>query len=83
MFIIYKIAKPNLKMYNTIRVRNWKYKSQFTISGIHNTLNLSKLITFQWRRKVPTSGVAHRHVIYVPSIKNQYKRVVFGYMVIY
>ena len=28
-------------------------------------------------------GGAHRHVIYIPSIKNQYKRVVFGYMVIY
>ena len=28
-------------------------------------------------------GVAHRHVIYVPSVKNQYKRVVIGYMVIY
>ena len=28
-------------------------------------------------------GEAHRHVIYVPSVKNQYKRVVFGYMVIY
>ena len=27
-------------------------------------------------------GGAHRHVIYVPSVKNQYKRVVFGYMVI-
>ena len=27
--------------------------------------------------------VAQRHVIYVPSVKNQYKRVVFGYMVIY
>ena len=26
-------------------------------------------------------GGAHRHVIYVPSVKNQYKRVVFGYMV--
>ena len=26
---------------------------------------------------------AYRHVIYVPSIKNQYKRDVFGYMVIY
>ena len=46
---------------------------------------------YQWRRKVPKSvggwgggggGVAHRHVIYVPSVKNQYKRVVFGYMVI-
>ena len=23
-------------------------------------------------------GGAHRHVIYVPSVKNQYKRVVFG-----
>ena len=28
-------------------------------------------------------GGAHRHVIYVPSANNQYKRVVFGYMVIY
>ena len=27
-------------------------------------------------------GGAHRHIIYVPSVKNQYKRVVFGYMVI-
>ena len=26
---------------------------------------------------------AHIHIIYVPSVKNQYKRVVFGYMVIY
>ena len=39
------------------------------------------------RRKVLKSvcggggGGAHRH-IYVPSVKNQYKRVVFGYMVI-
>ena len=48
-------------------------------------------IYIQWRRKVPKSGGgggggggggAHRHVIYVPSVKNQYKRVVFGYMVI-
>ena len=38
---------------------------------------------YQWRRKVPKSGGAHRYVIYVPSVKNQYKRVVFGYMVIY
>ena len=43
----------------------------------------------QWRRKVPKrvcvwggGGGAHPHVIYVPSVKNQYKRVVFGYMVI-
>ena len=28
-------------------------------------------------------GRANRHVIYIPSVKNQYKRVVFGYMVIY
>ena len=26
---------------------------------------------------------SHRHVIYVASVKNQYKRVVFGCMVIY
>ena len=32
---------------------------------------------------MPKSGGAHRHVIYVPSVKNQYKRVVIGYMVIY
>ena len=25
-------------------------------------------------------GGAHIHVIYVPSVKNQYKRVVFGYI---
>ena len=44
----------------------------------------------QWRTKMPKSGgggggggEAHRHVIYVPSVKNQYKRAVFGYMVIY
>ena len=39
--------------------------------------------TKQWRGKVPKSGVTQRHVIYVPLVKNQYKRVVFGYMVIY
>ena len=44
---------------------------------------------YQWRRKVPKrpggggGGGAHRHVIYVPSVKNQYKQVVFEYMVIY
>ena len=27
-------------------------------------------------------GGAHRHVIFVPLVKNQYKRVVFGCMVI-
>ena len=47
------------------------------------------VVVVQWRRKVPKSvcvcvgGGAHRHVIYVPSVKNQYKRVVFGCMVIY
>ena len=44
---------------------------------------------YQWCRKVPNSGGggggggAHRHVIYVPSVKNQYKRVtiwVYGYL---
>ena len=42
--------------------------------------------TWQWRRKVSKSGGeggAHMHVIYIPSVKNQYKRVVFGYSVIY
>ena len=27
-------------------------------------------------------AATHIHVIYVPSVKNQYKRVVFGYNVI-
>ena len=39
----------------------------------------------QWRRKVPKrvcvwgggGGGAHKHVIYIPSVKNRYKRVVF------
>ena len=43
-----------------------------------NVLNI-----IQWRRKMPKSGGAQRHVIYLPSVKNQYKRAVFGYMVIY
>ena len=33
-------------------------------------------------QKVGGGGGAHRHVIYVPSVKNNYKRVVFGYMII-
>ena len=50
----------------------------------HQDMNIVHLVyTSQWRRKVPKSGGAHRYVIYVPSVKNQYKRVVFGYMVIY
>ena len=28
-------------------------------------------------------GEGHNHIIYVPSVKNQYKRDVIGYMVIY
>ena len=50
---------------------------------LHNTNDTFYLQ--QWRRKVPKSvwgGGAHRHVIYVPSVKNQYKRVVIGYIVI-
>ena len=43
---------------------------------------LNVLMLQQWRSKVPKSGGAHRHVIFVPSVKNQYKRVVFGCMVI-
>ena len=45
-------------------------------------------IYMQWRSNVPKSGGgggAHRvdrHVIFVPSVKNQHKRVVFGCMVI-
>ena len=46
----------------------------------------------QWRRKVPKSvcveggggGGGHTHTyMYVPSVKNQYKRDVIEYMVIY
>ena len=47
---------------------------------------IAKWNTNQWRSNVPKSGGggggAHRHVIFVPSVKNQYKRVVFGCMVI-
>ena len=28
-------------------------------------------------------GGAHRHVVYVPSVKNQYQLFVFDYLVIY
>ena len=44
--------------------------------------SLEHTYTRQWRSNVPKSGGAHRHVIFVPSVKNQYKRVVFGCMVI-
>ena len=54
-----------------------------TILKKQNDEKRTQLRTYQWRRKVPKSGGAHRYVIYVPSIKNQYKRVLFGYMVIY
>ena len=50
---------------------------------IHTNTYIYTYIHTQWRRKMPKSGGAHRHVIYVPSVKNQYKRAVFGYMVIY
>ena len=36
-----------------------------------------------WGGEGGGGGGAHRRVIHVPSVKNQYKRVVFGYMVIY
>ena len=50
----------------------------------HFVFNLYNFMPYlQWRRKMPKSGGAHRHVIYLPSVKNQYKRAVFGYMVIY
>ena len=60
-------------------------------SYCNSDMKLFHNIKYQWRRKVPKrvcvggggGGGAHRHVIYVPSVKNQYKRVVFGYMVIY
>ena len=30
----------------------------------------STIYIYQWRRKMPKSGGAHRHVIYLPSVKN-------------
>ena len=47
-------------------------------------------VYIQWRSKVSKEwgggagggGGAHRHVIFVPSVKNKYKRAVFGCMVI-
>ena len=67
----------------------------FDICSCGSFMPITTAYIFQWRRKVPKSvcgwagaggggeGGTHRHVIYVPSVKNQYKRVVFGYMVIY
>ena len=58
-----------------------------TAAGLSQLLcpGQDNVVTIQWRRKVPKmvgGGGGHRHVIYVPSVKNQYKRVVFGCMVI-
>ena len=50
-----------------------------TLPYVRRHITVNKM---QWRRKMPKSGGAHRHVIYLPSVKNQYKRAVFGYMVI-
>ena len=50
------------------------------------TCSLHSFNICQWRRKVPKSvcvcgggGGGHRHIIYVPSVKNQYKRFLFGF----
>ena len=45
----------------------WQRVSFLTIRMVHNHM----------------SDATHRHIIYVPSVKNQYKRVVFGYMDIF
>ena len=62
-----------IKKKRTERVNQVLYRT-FQISGTG--------CSNQWRRKMPKSGGAQRHVIYLPSVKNQYKRAVFGYMVI-
>ena len=72
-----KINKNTILLPNSCIISNKHTFGDFIIK----TLNEAILI-YQWRSKVPKSGGAHRHVIYVPSVKNQYKRVVFGCMVI-
>ena len=74
-------SKPDI---HTIYIEIYKIYKIHTYIHTH-TCTHTYIHTYQWRRKVPKSGGrgAHRHVIYVPSVKNQYKRVVFGYRVIY
>ena len=60
------------------------YELLFPISSKGSFIcTIPDIYIYIWRRMVPKSGRAHRHVIYVPSVMNQYKRVVFGCMVIY
>ena len=68
-----------------------------TILKHSNLFAASPMLVFGSRKYILVSGVggcqkvcvwgggggAHRHVIYVLSVKNQYNPVVFGYMVIY
>ena len=72
-----RVMITNAKVNNSCR----KKEPKFAIVIVRTTRILC-YVRSQWRSKVPKSGGAHRHVIYVPSIKNQYKRVVFGCMVI-
>ena len=61
---------------------NMVFKISVGPFSIKHSYCVRRNITKQWCSKVPKSGGAHRHVIFVPSVKNQYKRVVFGCMVI-
>ena len=85
---IYSLKKILVDIEFTLQSKTcfiYKY-IQYLIRGgafISNFTVYIYIYIYQWRRKMPKSGGAHRHVIYVPSVKNQYKRAVFGYMVIY
>ena len=48
----------------------------------HSTDRIVSGVALCQKVGVGGGGGEHRHVIFVPSVKNQYKRVVFGYMVI-
>ena len=60
-----------------------EHKNMYTIIGA--SIHISLIYTNGVGRcqKGGGGGEAHRHVIYVPSVKNQYKQGVFGYMVMH
>ena len=87
-FIIAQQLMLSLFWYQILLLPIGKFDEEQKWWGKHSALTFSNKWIFignavQWRRKVPKSGGggAHRHVIYVPSVMNHYKRVVFGCMV--